>query len=174
MYKLLAVAGASAIALLSNPAASAAPLLFTISGADNFSFTLASPSNPSGQYTGGLGFPALYFEGVIVQGAPEVVTFYGASNAGGFSVGSLPGDDEGMVLYDFIRGYGLQLYQGTISSPVFAIGSYPLLGGDPSTLVISAPEAAVPEIATWAMMMSGISAIGLAMRRQPRLRVSYT
>lgn len=169
MYKLLTITSAAVISLFSFPTANATPLLFTITGTDNFSFTLSSPSTPSGLYIGGfggIGAPALYFTDVIVEDAPEVVTFYPASSAGGFSVGSLPGDDAGTVLYNFILGSDEQLYGGTTTTPVFAIGSYPLLGGYPSTLIISKPAAAIPEIGTWEMMLAGTGAIGFMIRRR--------
>ena len=64
-------------------------------------------------------------------------------------------------------------FKGSYSSPSFILGKYPLLAQNESggfggyySLSISPIGSAVPGPATWAMMLAGFSAIGLALRRK--------
>lgn len=63
------------------------------------------------------------------------------------------------------------LFTGSLQAPVFAPGSPTLTRG---TLTITEVGAAVPEPATWAMMLIGFGAIGFAMRRRKQnVKVRY-
>lgn len=62
------------------------------------------------------------------------------------------------------------LFSGPASNPTFNLGTVALSGGflaGPASLTISrAPVTAVPEPGTWAMMLLGFGAIGMATRRR--------
>ncbi|MGB7407352.1 MAG: PEPxxWA-CTERM sorting domain-containing protein, partial [Pontixanthobacter sp.] len=63
------------------------------------------------------------------------------------------------------------IFSGTLQNPVFTAGSPTLNRG---TLVISEVAAAVPEPATWAMMLIGFGAIGFSLRARKRtVKVNY-
>lgn len=178
------LAGLAAVgSMASISAAQAAPLLFTLTGSDTFSFTLASPSTPSGQETENFFGPVFYYSSVSgFNGSATTfpfLTFYNAANGGGLSVGTKVGDysgDSGTVTYDLFNvDSTAQLYSGAQTAPVFATGTYGLttLSSGDETLVISDVPTAVPETATWAMLLVGLGAIGVAMRRRTTVAVSY-
>lgn len=65
---------------------------------------------------------------------------------------------------------GGPIFTGPVSAPVFATGTFQLTNNffpdQNSTLTISQVASAVPEPATWAMMLIGFGALGSAMRRR--------
>jgi PEP-CTERM motif len=67
-------------------------------------------------------------------------------------------------------GTGLQIYTGSMLSPIFTPGVYNLAYG--SVLTVSPAAPAVPEPATWAMMLVGMGAIGVAVRRRQNTSAS--
>jgi hypothetical protein len=73
---------------------------------------------------------------------------------------------------------GPQIFGGTTAAPTFAPGVFDLTGsfgdvvGDTAVLTITDP-AAVPEAATWAMMLVGLGGIGSVARRRQNVRVAY-
>jgi hypothetical protein len=96
------------------------------------------------------------------------LSFYDPSIGGGFDL------DPGLSLA------GPQLYSGPSSSPTFLTGNFNLTnypGQDGSySLSISSVGGAVPEPATWAMMLLGFGFVGGAMRtakRRQKVTVSY-
>lgn len=76
--------------------------------------------------------------------------------------------------------YGAQLFSGSPSAPSLISGTFTLFFLDDSsragTLTISDTAAAVPETATWAMMLAGFGAVGFAVRRRSNIKttVAYT
>lgn len=70
---------------------------------------------------------------------------------------------------DLLTTDGPQLFSGTVAAPVFSRGSYRLVDVDDRsisyTLTIATPALpAVPEPASWALMILGFGAVGAAMR----------
>ena len=81
----------------------------------------------------------------------------------------------GLIDLENIYG-GPQLFTGTVNAPIFKLGNFALDNfGTGARLVISDPNAlAVPEPASWALMLAGLGAAGWAMRRaRMRVRVAF-
>lgn len=108
-------------------------------------------------------------------------SFFTAFNQGGISLLRLPEGGERQV-----RFFGPQLFTGPTTAPEFLTGSFRLTReprNNPNvpdtrdfnyTVTISAVAAAVPEPATWAMLVLGFGAIGFALRRREQgVRVRY-
>ena len=158
-----------ASAITSCPAA-AAPLLFdfvALNSSQSISFTLDNSSAPNFS-----GSDYVEFDNVATSSAAgksvAQITFYVSSSLGGFSI------YQNSDLFADTRGP--QVFSSDTTRPVFASGSYIVAAGNPGftggTLTIKAVAAAVPEPATWAMMVAGFSAIGFAMRRRKHDAVS--
>jgi len=168
MAKLSLLAAVAAAALV--PAsADAALLTFTITGDYQASFTI--DSNPTlNEYIGGTGL-VLWNVAVAAEGAtgPADIGFFDASLGGGLSI------IDYSDFSPFFVADGPQLYSGTVRAPVFGIGTFELTeyeGTGRYTLTIAeAGAAAVPEPASWAMMIAGFGLAGTALRRRPRVTV---
>jgi hypothetical protein len=94
------------------------------------------------------------------------IFFYTPFSAGGFDI------FNSATNASIARVTGAQLFSGTNQAPIFSMGSYKLNGLLPfsgGTLTISAVNSAVPEPATWAMMILGMGAVGYAMRRRQKV-----
>lgn len=145
-------------------AASASTYLFTFSGGDyQGSFSIDSETVPG--YSSGLS--ATFFN--------VPVTYDGMS---ALSTASFYNDDAlgGLYLYTqnivtLVDASGPQLFTGPNNDPQFLVGTFELDAiGSPDiiTLTISLDTAgAVPEPASWAMMIGGFGLAGAAMRRRP-------
>lgn len=177
MLKKVMASGLAALWLLSAPA-EATLLQFTISGVDvnsagqveYASFQVDSDPTPDGS-AAGIGFFVAAVPGVFQYGStatfePQDITFYldrahgyddPTTNAGGLFVG------EG----DLLGFYGPQLFTGPIDRPTVQTGDFTIFdefSGSPISLSIRA----VPEPATWMMMMVGFAAVGSSIRRRDR------
>ena len=162
--------------LLSASPASAAPLLFTFtgnsfSGAQSASFTL--DSNPTPDQINDqpvFGFGQIFFNNVSgtfngQAGTASLISF-GTGIASQFQI---VGTSLG-----FAQFAGDTVFTGSFSNPVFSPGTYKFGGFSSGTLTISAIAAAVPEPATWAMMIAGFGMVGGALRhRRGNVRVSF-
>ncbi|WP_070156339.1 PEPxxWA-CTERM sorting domain-containing protein [Sphingobium phenoxybenzoativorans] len=131
-----------------------------------FSFSLPNPldSNPTSSFTNF----KYSLDDVSVAGTPDSITFYTVSNLGlfdlafGSTILSFYGDDIGSTGFlDFPKAYNF----------TSAVNGNNSAGGLGFLTVTSA----VPEPATWAMMVLGFGAMGMAMRRRRRVKttVSY-
>ena len=162
-YLLAAVAG---LALSSSGAVAQTKFDFKATSAvptDSFSFTL--PDNftiidykdyyfQTGQYSANSnsGFGPITYDDHFV--------FYTADGGGGF-------DD------DFSVHTGPELFSGTTTAPTFLLGTF-TMGDGTLTITRDAVTSAVPEPATWAMMLGGFGLVGGAMRyRRRQTRISY-
>jgi hypothetical protein len=91
--------------------------------------------------------------GSLTPGAFSDVDYYNAASSGPLG----PGGFEAGPIGDF----GPQLYSGAEAAPVFAPGTYALSQG---TLSVTA----VPEPATWSLMLVGFGALGVVLRSRRR------
>jgi hypothetical protein len=140
-------------------------LNFAISGAFNATFQLDSSPIPDVVYDADL--PQL-FAIAGVSGIPCTtsgladITFF-RDNAGGTGGGLLISDHDGNRDWLLDAG-GPQLYTGPEAAPTFKTDSFVLDGFSPrgaSILTI----AAVPEPASWTLLILGFDLAGVAMRR---------
>lgn len=160
--KKIALGIATALVALASPAY-AAPLLFTFSDVNNSSFQL--DSNPISTPSSIFSFTAPVTNGMQNGSSFNfgTVRFFSSISGGGvFSEFGAP------------AGFGPQLFSGTTAMPAFSPGTFAFtsLSGVPngSTLTISAVAAAgaVPEPATWAMLITGFGVVGGSMRARRR------
>jgi len=165
MAKLSLLAAFAAAALV--PAsADAALLTFTISGDYQASFTIDSAPTPD-EYLGGTGLVLWDVDVDAADGGGLAdIAFFDASLGGGLSI--IDYED----FSPFLVADGPQLYSGTVQAPVFGTGTFQLTeyqGAGRYTLTIAdASPAAVPEPASWAVMLAGFGATGAAIRRRRR------
>ena len=181
MKNIYALAAVAVFAIASTAPAAAAPLLFVYTNnATKFgaggTFTLDSNPTPD-NVSEGKGFFAINnVAGVFQNGLTSYVSanidFFlkgGAAQSGGFEL-DVPGGNS------FLNAAGQQLFNfagGTLAAPTFRTGQFVLDGG--TTLTIS-EIAAVPEPATWAMMIGGFGLVGGTLRRRSKVastRVTY-
>ncbi len=161
------------VAALALPAvpAHAAALLFTLSGTSfgsprNATFQLDSNPVPTSFSTSSLIGDQIQFTNVSgvfngVAGVAESISF-GNGLAAALNINS--------ASLGFTQYAGPAIFSGSASEPVFAPGTFAL--GNPffgsATLVVSEVSAAVPEPATWAMMIFGFGAVGSMLRYRRR------
>lgn len=170
--KKLALGMATAMVVAASPAY-AAPLLFNFSGPSGTAmFQLDSNSTPAFSQTF-IGSDQFSFNNVAgtfggLAGTASTVSF----GNGIFSSLSITATNLGFTQFN-----APTLFTGSPSKPTFLTGSFTLINpffGN-GQLTISPVAAAVPEPATWAMMILGMGAVGFAMRRRHKVttRVSY-
>ena len=164
-FKKITLLAATAVAGLTALPASAAPILFELTGSRNATFTIDTTTAPTTQTTSAFGTQISY---AVVPG-----TFNGApGNATlGFATGDIFADlnitGTTLGFTQFVSPAG-DLFSLVNNMPVFNLGTFNLtsiVSGN-STLRISAASGAVPEPATWAMMMLGFGAMGATLRRR--------
>ncbi|MFS0738107.1 PEPxxWA-CTERM sorting domain-containing protein [Sphingomonas sp. 1P06PA] len=161
--KALALAGLLAATATVSTAADAALLQFDITGDYTASFQIDSDPVPN-EWIGGTGF--------VIWDVPVSSAASGAFDIGFFD-GSLGGGLSIIDYVDFSTFFvadGPQLYTGPVNAPTFRTGTFSLSeyeGPGSYTLTISEIGTAVPEPASWALMIGGFGLIGSAMRRRP-------
>ena len=145
--------------------ANAAALLFTLSGSRNATFQLDSNPTPTTFSSSTLIGDQIQFTNVagIYNGVAGVATI-------GFGNGLAAALNVGHASLGFTQFVGPALFSGTASAPIFSPGTFSLTSivSGSSTLTISAVAAAVPEPATWAMMIFGFGAVGSMIRYRRR------
>ena len=174
-HMLLVAGAAGALAIPS--AANAATLLFNFAGNDtrSFVFTLDDSRAPDGGVTFGSA-NRIEFDNVSgtfagLNGTDSVANIsFGTGFLSTLQVGSI----------NFAGTFnGPDLFNGSRTNPVFNLGQFALTPGalNPAggTLTVS-QVAAVPEPATWAMLLIGFFGMGTFMRRTrpTRQQVSYS
>jgi hypothetical protein len=132
---------------------------------DYFNSTSFSFNDVSGSFTG-----TRYGASTPSTSTVASIQFYSSSFGGGIGI-------SGNGLNRFVED-GAQLYSGLTASPVFLPGQYSLKADNPdqygaSVLTISrSVVGAVPEPATWSMMIIGMATVGSAMRRRRKIDTS--
>ncbi len=175
-FKTLLTATAACVAAATAVPASAATLLFELTGGRNVTFELDSNPTPDSSQSF-LGEQAAFnaVPGTVNGVATTITTIsFGTGVFADLSINA-PGLD-----FTQFSGGG-PLFSGPGNAPVFAPGTFQMTNAffpsQNSTLVISEQvTAAVPEPGTWAMMLLGFGFIGGAMRsakRRQKLTVSY-
>ena len=161
-YKKIAIWAAAASAVVTALPAAAAPILFDLTGSRTATFTIDTNTMPTTQTTSAFGTQISY---AVVPG-----TFNGtAGNATvGFATGNIFADlnitGTSLGFTQFVSPGG-DLFSLVNNRPVFNLGTFNLtsiVSGN-STLRISA-AAAVPEPATWGMLLFGFGALGGILR----------
>lgn len=153
------LAAATALALCST-SATAAEFLFDFKGVDtskDASFTLDSEPDPSSAGNGRFTFKKVEVT-TPKSTSKQTINFYTSQYGGGFNFNNSGKFDA----------YGPQLFSGTIADPTFHTGVYTMTksfnGVVLGTLTVSAMSA-VPEPATWAMILLGFAFTGSMMRK---------
>ncbi len=187
-FSLTRAVVAGAFLLAAMPASAAT--YFTIAGlADagpryTFSFSIpdAAVPNPTTSSTARFnGTPITYTRPnsttpLVENGQFDGPTFFTTIDQGGLAILRLDREPAGQEQF---RLFGTQLFTGPTTAPVFRLGTFdlsstPRNGGDPvqpltyRVTISDSAAVAVPEPATWAMMIGGIGMTGAAFRRRPR------
>ncbi|MBB3219715.1 PEPxxWA-CTERM sorting domain-containing protein [Pseudoduganella umbonata] len=149
-----------AATLLWTGAANAELYTFTLSGDYSASWQLDSEAIPD-DFLEEVGIAYFDVVGTYTNAVSDVadLTFYNALEGGGLSIDDYAGSQV-LLVTD-----GDQLYGGTEESPFFTAGTYALTeyeGTGTYTLTISA----VPEPATYGMVLVGMGMVGAALRRR--------
>lgn len=161
-FKTILLAGAAvATAAISIPA-SAAPILFQLTGGKTASFTIDSNATPNFFSVGAFGNQISYNN---ISGL-----FGGTAGTGtiGFGTNVFAQLNIGGTVLGFTQYGGPDLFTVVNAKPVFNFGSFSLssITSGPATLTIAA--GAVPEPTTWAMMLVGFGMIGTVARYRRR------
>ena len=143
--------------------ADAQDYLFRLTGSYTAQWTL--PATPVTSVSiPGLGFVVNDVRGTFqgISGSLADIDFYNAAAGGGLEIDDPAQGDRAVLISD-----GPQLYAGGELTPTFLTGSYALTqfeGTGSYTLSIQA-IAAVPEPASWGLMILGFGLVGGVMRR---------
>jgi len=158
---------AAALALAATAPLTAATLTYTVTGTYAASFQL--DTHPVVTVDSGAFFifdvPGTFAGHAGLAG----IAFYSLDASGGLGITFLNPDTN---LYDIPSFTGAQLYTGPEASPtLLAFGPTVFADfDDPSkSYTVSAVLNAVPEPATWAMLIGGFAFAGVALRRRPAM-----
>ncbi len=147
-----------AVVALATPA-SAVNYVFTLSGGLTGTWELPASPTPDVVFTESFRINSV---SGILNGDPFTgpMEFFVDSEGGGVCAG---------IFCSLLDLYGAQLFTGTTAAPTFKLGSFNMadVAGSPlATLVITEAGAAIPEPATWAMLIAGFGLVGTGLRRR--------
>lgn len=175
-FRTLLITTAACVAATTAVPASAAILLFDLSGGRNLTFELDSNPTPDS-------FQSFLGEQTVFNTVPGTIngvdSMFTTISFGTGIFADLSITAPGLDFTQFSGGG--PLFSGPASAPVFAPGTFQLTNSffpsQNSTLVISEQVvAAIPEPGTWAMMLLGFGFVGGAMRtakRRQKVTVSH-
>lgn len=171
--KLSFLVSASAVvsAALCSAPASAAVYVFDLTGGKTANFSIDTSVAPDYSSSSFIGDQIRYDDVMgTFGGTPQTASI----SFGTFLISAL--DISGTSL-GFTQYAGPALFSLVDGSPVFNTGTFDLssITSGPATITISeAASGAVPEPATWAMMLIGFGAVGAAARyRRRKVRVTF-
>lgn len=163
----------AAIVGMASPAY-AAPLVFNFSGPSGTAvFQLDSNPTPD-TFSSFLGSDQIAFKNVSgVFGG-----IAGTADNIGFGNGLFASLNINAANVGFSQFSGPTLFSGPANTPTFSVGSFvlinPFFGNANLTISPAAVAGAVPETATWVMMLVGFGAVGFAMRRRSKVHSTVT
>ena len=174
MKRKIAFLSAAAACIISVAPANAATLLFTLTGSRMATFQLDSNPTPN------VAIPSTppFFLGNQIQFTNVPGTFGGVVGSApsiGFGTGLAAAFQITGTSLGFTQFTGPAIFTGTANAPVFSVGTFALssIRSGNSTLTIT-QVAAIPEPATWMMMLLGFGLIGASLRYGRRTTtVSY-
>ena len=172
--KKLALGMATAMVAFASPAY-AAPLMFDFSGPSGTAMFQLDLNPTPDSFQSFVGSDQFSFSNVAgtfggVAGTASTISF----GNGVFAALSINAANLG-----FTQFANPTLFTGAPGNPTFLTGSFtlinPFFGNGKLTISPAAVAGAVPESATWAMMLIGFGGIGFSMRRKVKVRttVSY-
>lgn len=183
--KIMFFAAAVAAAVTASSPAAAAQLLFTITNVGgenrgNYSFTFDTDRDPSIVLSDSVRYQPLTvtYSNVPGQGSGTIstgVTFFTPIQQGGLMLGFLPFGNFRLINTTLVENTAfnpaapLSSVRPTFRLGTFAISTTPQNNGPRPLDNYRITIAAVPEPASWAMMLIGFGAMGLAARRRPRV-----
>jgi hypothetical protein len=148
------IVGALAATLLSSTSANAALLNVAVSTSNPFSFQIDEMPTVTGYTDSEFALRNI----ALSNGVIGEIVFKSASSRGGIEILNQRNDRP------FFIGRGAQLYSGSEAIPTILKGTFLLSSG----FVTISSVAAVPEPATWAMMLVGFGMMGGALRYRRR------
>ncbi len=163
MFKSFLLAGLAGIvcSVAGAAPAQATELNFDLAVSNGADSTWTLPSSPVPQH--------IYSDETDI--AVSIAGTYSSADLIGFRTSSNKG---GLIFLNFGFG-GDQIFSGTTDAPIFAPGIFDLTGtarqSSNQTAVLTIT--AVPEAATWAMMLVGLGVVGAVARRRQNVRVAY-
>ena len=172
MTKFAPIPCAIFLALASALPAVASPLIFTLSGTNSASFELDSSPTPSSFSDFG------FLSQTFFNNVPGVYSGVGGIANINFGTGLAATFNLSNATLGAIQLNGPVVFTGSSSAPMFAEGVFsltnPFFGINDELTISAAPSvSAAPELGTWALMLSGLGLLGLALRRR-RERVGAT
>lgn len=156
-------AGLALAAAVSAVPATATVYAFNLTGGKTASFLIDNMTPPAFFSTS-----TLIGNQVSYDGVPGVFGGTAQSASIGFGTGLLAGFQIGGTSLGFTQYAGPDLFTLVGTLPVFNLGTFNLssITSGQAQLAISQVSAAVPEPASWALMLIGSGAVGFAMRRK--------
>lgn len=153
----------AALAAIGCPAAaSAADVTFAVTGDYTASWTIPDGTLPDESSNQGLAYYSIAGKFPGSTAGSAYLDFYSQSNGGGMMISDA---DSPAILATL---YGLQLYDEPAAAPVWKTGTFKMVGnnGTGSYTLTIAQATAVPEAATWMLMIAGVGMIGGALRQR--------
>lgn len=160
MKGIILSAACATAALAASTTAQAAPYTFVLSGTQTFKFVLDSSPIPTTYATGA------YF---LISGLPGTIDNVADTFAIGFGgIDASPANFQltNSTLTAQVFTTGAILFTGTEAAPTFKLGTFNLVSAIPGVPDYTLTISAVPEPASWAMLVAGFGALGMAARRR--------